>query len=216
MTYNPPEYWTERLGASGLDLRGVGNCSLSHAMNQQLHEAAWNVLKTEAEKHGIQWPNCRVLDIGCGTGFYGTHLAGMGVKDYTGIDITDVLFPTVRCLLPTTYRLIRCDATKDALPEGPFDVVLMIDVTQHIVDDAAFGRACEAIKNCLAPKGYLFVTSWLDAGARASEYERSRDLSAYEKAFAGWTISKPVRFRDKWLLCIESPGEERNGLRKDD
>ena len=88
---------------------------------------------------------------------------------------------------------------------GPFSLALMIDVTQHIVDDAKFFATMKVINDALLPGGTFIVTSWLDAGKRDSYYEKSRDIGYYEKAFDGGSFSAPKSFADKFIFSIRKP-----------
>ena len=202
--YDPETYWKNRLGHFGFDLRGAGRIDLTTGQNEDMHREAWGILRGAMGNP----PLGRVLDIGCGQGFFAERLAEAGVQQYLGVDVTDVLHADMARRLPPHFRLKKLDIGKDNLPDEKFDVALMIDVTQHLVDPAAFAHAMQEVSRHLAPGGLFLVTSWLDPSARCSSYERSRGLDDYRAAFPGWTFAQPVRFRDKWLLTIRAPQEE--------
>jgi len=158
---------------------------------------------TLAQANGVDFQKDRILEIGLGNGFYAQMLQKQGVSPdrYLGLDITDVNFAAIRRMAPG-FRLERCDITATK-PAGRFDVVLLIDVTQHIVDPVRFVDAMKNIQACLAPGGVLIVSSWLDSAARDSFYEKSRDLATYQSAFSGWQISDPLAYRDKWIFTVK-------------
>ena len=202
--YRAAAYWSARHSSFGFDRRGVGDLTRSDEDNRREYDEAHPVFQAMCERDGIDLAAARLLDIGCGTGFYcEAHRAGGGT-DYTGVDITDTLFDE----LAQRYdgaRFVRCDVTAEELA-GRFDVITMIDVTQHIVDDDAFEFAMFNIRRHVNPGGFAILTGWLaDQPARRTLYEVERPLSAYQAAFEGWTLSDPVRFRDKWLFSIRAP-----------
>ena len=59
-----------------------------------------------------------------------------GANHYLGIDITDKLFEQLRETLPTA-EFRQLDITSQRL-DGLYDLITMIDVTQHIVSEKQF------------------------------------------------------------------------------
>ena len=198
--YDPARYWSERLGGFGFSLRGVGNKRLTDAQNELDYRAAAVVLLGLCRDAGVDFAGASVLDVGCGTGFYAEALRRMGVRSYLGVDITDVLFGPLRTKLPG-FEFRRLDASREEL-DGLFDLVVMIDVTQHITAEDGFSFAMGNVRRHLAPGGVFVVTSWLDARARGSFYEVSRPMAAYLREFPGWQFSTPLPFRDKFIFTI--------------
>lgn len=196
-------FWRERHARYGADdLRGVGRESWTHDDNARDYDAAWEVVR--AACGDLDLTRARVLDVGCGTGFYAGRLRAAGVADYTGVDIAPTLLPTLAARHPG-FRFRQVDLTRDAPGGGPYDLALMIDVTQHIVRDDDFARAMAHLRDALAPGGLLLVTSWLAPRARSlSFFERARPLAAYQTAFPAdrFDLAAPAPFRGKWLLAI--------------
>jgi SAM-dependent methyltransferase len=103
----------------------------------------------------------RLVDIGCGTGAVLRKLADFG--EAVGIEASEVLLATARAA--------GLDARKGALPDdlpiaaGWADVVLLLDVIEHLDDDAAALRAAGRL---LTAHGVLVVTvpayPWLWSG----------------------------------------------------
>ncbi len=111
----------------------------------------------------------RVLDVGCGGGILAESLAAFGA----GVTGTDVVEKNIRIAtlhaaqqnLDIDYRM----ETASALAEGgeTFDVVLNMEVVEHVADFAAFMRDCCRL---VAADGVMFVAtinrnplSWLFA-----------------------------------------------------
>lgn len=210
--YRSRAYWTHRLGRHGLGLRGVGCDSLSDEENRRMYEQARTQFLELCRDEVVELPAARVLDVGCGTGFYAGILAEAGCRQYVGVDITDALFGELRQRFQGfTFRRLDVTETGAAAQDlaGPFDLILMIDVTQHITEPARFSAAMQAIRRNLAEGGVFIVTSWLDAAARHSFFEVSRDLTAYKNEFPGYRFSAPRPFRDKFIFAIRPQTSER-------
>lgn len=196
-------FWGERHARFGADdLRGVGRESWTHEDNARDYAQAWEVVRGACGD--LDLARARVLDVGCGTGFYAERLRAAGAVDYTGVDIAPTLLPGLAARL-AGFRFRQADLTRERPGGGPYDLVLMIDVTQHIVTDEGFAAATGHLRQALAPGGLLLVTSWLVPRARRlSFFERARPLSAYREAFppAEFDLAAPLPFRGKWLLRV--------------
>jgi SAM-dependent methyltransferase len=94
----------------------------------------------------------RILDIGCGAGATLRELARLG--DACGLD-------TEPSAVEAAARRSGCDVRLGRLPEsvpfeeGAFDVVTLLDVLEHIEDDAA---SLATIERLLKPGGILLCT----------------------------------------------------------
>lgn len=198
--YDAEQYWHDRLAEYGMGLKGVGNYGLSEEENRQDYQQARETFLSVCREQKVDFANSRILEIGTGSGFYTRIVAENGGRDYTGADITDALFPALQKEFPA-FRFLKRDAAAEEL-EGRYNLIIMIDVTQHITTDERFTFAMENVRTHLEPGGVFIVTSWLREGLRTSFYEVSRTMQAYEQAFPGGLISKPVPFRDKFLFTI--------------
>lgn len=72
-----------------------------------------------------------------------------------GVDITDALFPTLVKRFPD-FKFIRRDVTSDLI-DGKFDLILMIDVIEHIVSEEKLYFAMGNVQRCLAESGCFLV-----------------------------------------------------------
>lgn len=205
-SYDPARFWKDRHLRYGFDIRGVGNVDLSVEENQRMYSEAKATLLSHWEHEAVDCARVSMLDVGCGQGFYADAFWERGGLQYCGIDITDVLFPSLEMRHPG-YRFRILDVCREDIP-GTFDVVLMIDVTQHIVDEDLFVYAMRNVRSHLAAGGVFFVTSGLSPErVRRGLHVVDRPLNAYREAFPGYDFGEPVAFRDKFLLTVrDRPG----------
>jgi glycosyltransferase involved in cell wall biosynthesis len=207
-SYDPREYWSQRHRRFGLNARGVGNCTLSENENSEVYRQAKRVFLDYCRSNGISFQGASVLDIGCGNGYYTEICSELGVGHYTGLDITDTLFPPLQYRFPS-YRFCQLDITCQP-PDSSFDLILMIDVTQHIVDDAKFSQAMRNIHDHLKDNGIFLVTSWLSPQRiQRGPHETARPLEFYQREFPECEFLEPVAFRDKSLFAIRAKPSRR-------
>lgn len=93
----------------------------------------------------------RLLDIGGASSLYPAVLAEWG--SVTVVEPDGECVETAKAVLGTDIRQGRLP--DDLGVEGPFDVISMLDVLEHIEDDQ---RALEVVRSLLAPDGRLILT----------------------------------------------------------
>ena len=101
----------------------------------------------------------RLLDIGCGGGLLSEPMARLGFA-VTGVDASAENVAVARVHaeeggLDVDYRAATAEALL-AEGAGPFDVVLAMEVVEHVADPAAFLRTCARL---VAPGGVLIVAT---------------------------------------------------------
>jgi SAM-dependent methyltransferase len=103
-----------------------------------------------------------VLDVGCGSGENLAALAETGRYELSGVDISKEGVELTRKRLPSAHLVAVLNVEETSLPEK-FDLVMSIQVVEHIVDDVA------ALRNMAAmARRYIFVST-LAGRMRASE-----------------------------------------------
>jgi len=100
-----------------------------------------------------------LIDIGCGGGLLAEPMRRMGF-DVTAIDASSENIGTARAHaeqvgLDIRYRASTVEQMVDA-GEGPFDVVLTMEVIEHVADPGEFVRTCSKL---VKPGGIMIVAT---------------------------------------------------------
>ena len=155
--YDAATYWEDRL-RKRFDLAGVGHGSLGPQHNARMYRARQQTLALALQSVGRSLEGCRVLDVGCGSGFYTEYCLRSHVRQYVGLDIAQVSVEMLRRQYPQLRFMIGDISDKRLLPGSNFDIVLAADVLFHIVDDEAFSLALANIAVWLNPGGLLVLS----------------------------------------------------------
>jgi SAM-dependent methyltransferase len=95
-------------------------------------------------------PQCRVLDVGPGSGLFGRALRVQGVAQICAVEIDQA----TRQRLHTVYDEI-VEGLSDLKPHTGFDIVLLLDVLEHMADPESFLRE---LQKHLAPNAKLLIS----------------------------------------------------------
>lgn len=200
--YDARCYWEDRFSKYGFSLKGVGHEGFSEDENLRMYKDAENVLVEILRNERLNLEDIRVLEIGCGTGFYTKVLNKLQVRKCVCIDITDVLFDELRKEFPE-YMFIKKDITDGAIV-GPFDLILMIDVIQHITKKRKFDNAMKTIKGALSSHGIFIVSPIHKRSRRQLFYTRSWSLDDINNIFGEYDLESLIPFRRHKLLIIRN------------
>jgi 2-polyprenyl-3-methyl-5-hydroxy-6-metoxy-1,4-benzoquinol methylase len=95
----------------------------------------------------------RILDMGCGTGWFTKELAELG--DAVGVELSEAAIAMAKSQYPGP-AFVAGNVLNMPLPPAEFDVVVSLEVIAHVEDqDRYVTRAAEALK----PHGYLVMTT---------------------------------------------------------
>jgi SAM-dependent methyltransferase len=204
--YDAERYWHDRFAKYGWSLKGPGHEGWSEKKNEEVYAKAGQQILELCRDNCDRFPYVRVLDVGVGTGFYTRMCRDGGVRNYLGIDITDLMFEKLAKEF-TEFRFAKMDVSRAQIC-GQFELILMIDVVQHIVDDAKLDFAMNNVKGCLAENGLFILSGIIGKSKRHLFYVRSWSLEDIRSRFAGHEVSDPIPFRDNNLVLIrkKSPG----------
>jgi SAM-dependent methyltransferase len=203
--YDASGYWRDRFAKYGRSIRGPGDEGLSEQENQAMYLAAADTFRAVCLRQKVAFDRTDALEIGVGTGFYTGVLHEAGVRSYLGVDITDVLFQKLRVDYPAA-RFEKKDVTLEALG-GQFDLIVMIDVIQHIVTEEKLARAMGHVRDSLKPGG-LFLVSAVHPTAVSRKhlyYVRFWSEQLLRDLFPGHEFGELVPYRDSHLLSIRKP-----------
>jgi len=209
--YIPEKYWEERLNEN-FSLSGVGHLGFGLEYNIWLYKARVHELKGLLIKNNIICKGKKILDIGVGTGFYINFWEKLGVKQITGIDITNKSIEELQKKYPN-HRFIKGDISNldcnKMFPNEKYDIITAFDVLYHIVNEKDFENAIENIKR-FSHKGtiVLIVGNILKEYKPARGHENDRTLSYYKKVLNSYSIEikeiKPIFYFMNTPIDIEA------------
>jgi len=113
---------------------------------EQRHEAILSLLQS------LPLAGARILDVGCGSGWYTEKLSRCG--EVTGIDLSEVAVATATARFPHLTFQQGNFCTMDLPPEH-FEVVIAQEVFDHVEDQVAF---LERVSFVLKSKGYFVLS----------------------------------------------------------
>ena len=141
----------------------------SHSLEQERVGTAARLLR----------PYGSVLDVGCGYGRLATAFCDAGY-DYTGIDVSGVAIETARLLEPRGTYVVG--SALDAEFERRFDLVCVLYVFVHFVDDSDWARLLSQLTGLVAHGGgLLFADSFPRRTERPAQHVVHRPLRLYRE-----------------------------------
>jgi SAM-dependent methyltransferase len=183
MGYVPEIYWEERL-TKKFTLSGAGYSSKSIAFNKWVYRARVRCLERALEKCGIEPLGKRILDIGCGTGFYIDFWQSKKPSFIAGIDITKKSVSELKRKYPQCRFEILDIGEKRLFDVEKFDLISVFDVLFHIVDEKRFENAIYNMKQCSHPGTCVLITDTLGkVSVSRANYVRIRSLTRYLELF---------------------------------
>ena len=172
------KFWNQRYKQYGFDIMYCGNKGRTKKQNFERRMKKIEALSKFMKKLNVN-SNFSVLDIGCGVGIFTNFFFKNRFKNYKGIDLTKGVINNLKNKFPR-YNFKQRDIGKDAI-DGTYDLIIMISVTQHIINDKHFKFAMNNIQNSLNKNGLFLVTDMANVDRRDSLYTRRRPLSYYKK-----------------------------------
>ncbi len=141
-----------------------------------------------------------ILDVGCGSGENLARLAGAGSYSLAGTDISAGGLELAQRRVGPDVPLRELDIEHARLPET-FDLVMSVQVVEHLVDDVA------AIRNMAAMAGRYVYTSTISGRMRRSERAigHIRNYSAVELARKHELAGLEVLWVRGWGFPFYSP-----------
>lgn len=159
MAYDSTAHWQE-LYLTHFELAGSGYTELGESYNRWLYKLRVKVFnKAVAESGIIIDKNSRVLDIGCGVGFWVKVFQKKGIGKLVGFDLTRISIERMQAEFPQ-YDFFQQDISAEVMQNEAFDFINCFDVLWYL-DDADFERAFANLKILSKSGSYLFITDIL-------------------------------------------------------
>lgn len=204
--FNEAEFWKARLGEGGVNLQSVGYRSLGSTFNKWMYRVRHHLMQREMARLPI---GQRVLDVGCGTGFYIDLWAASGrVPD--GIDISPASIEALRGKYPA-YTFVCGNITEESLLlASAYDAISAFDVLFHLVDDKEYADALKNINSHLKPGGYFLYTENLPVSRVSYKHQvsRSREEVIESLTREGFRVIREVPM----FILMNRPISSRNPI----
>ncbi|MBN1263539.1 MAG: class I SAM-dependent methyltransferase [Candidatus Pacebacteria bacterium] len=98
----------------------------------------------------------RILNTGCYNGWFEQAMLKKGAREVVGIDVNQAFVKMARKAV-TQAKFLKMSALKLNFPSDRFDLVTILDVTEHLPKNQ--GKACfQEIKRVLKPGGRVLIS----------------------------------------------------------
>ena len=193
--YDPQTYWTRLHRESSL--RAVGQSGLPVPFNEHLYAIGRrNLLRFIRRYHLFDPPPAHVFDAGAGTGYWTALWLAMGAGEVDGCDLAESAADRLRADFPGRFTAGDIADPGVVPATGSYELVTVMNVLLHIVDDDRFEAATRNLASAVAPGGAILLaepvlTHTAERPLRPGASSRARALDRYERAFgaAGLTLA---------------------------
>ena len=122
--------------------------SLKNVGDMALKRRARNIIMGLELKSGN-----KVLEVGCGNGYYLSLLNRIGIKlSLTGIDIDELALKDAKKFInDKKVKVMMASASKIPFPNDTFDKIVMSEVIEHVTDDEV--KVLKEVNRVLKPAG---------------------------------------------------------------
>jgi SAM-dependent methyltransferase len=184
---DPQSYWNTRHREHRDSLRGPGCILLGEAANEDDYAVKWEhvrgVLDREVARGAV-----RLLDAGCGTGWFTARTATLGFADVDAADFSSTAAEIARRNAPAAS--VRVAALHEITSTAPYDVVMCIDVLFHVVDDEMWARSVANLAELTGTRGALVIQDALNETGEppSARHVHFRSLASYRSALPEWEL----------------------------
>jgi len=213
MTSVQKDYWEERL-AKTPGLSGVGFLGLGKNYNDWLYRIKRAVFLRTMRTTGLDFGASKVLDVGCGTGFFIERWKELGVRNLVGVDLTNAAVENLRPKhRDATFYQLDIGGPLHTLHPGTFDIVSSFDVLYHIVDDVKYDTAIGNISSLLKPGGrFVWSDNFVHEATKRGVQQVCRSLQEIESILAAKGLE--VVERRPCFYLMNTPVDSSNPLGK--
>ena len=184
---DPKSYWEARHGAHQDSLLGPGCIQLDEEANRDDYEAKWDQLRLVLERE-VQAGATRILDAGCGTGWFTRRAAKLGFAEIDAVDFSTTAAEIAQRTAPTSR--VRVAELDQITSTEPYDVVMCIDVLFHVVEEAMWARSVNNLAALAGRNGALVIQdSFNETGKpQPASHVRFRSLPIYQRELREWHL----------------------------
>jgi len=152
--FNPQQFWDERFRTHGHT--GESDPILYAYDQQQRLDAIQRALAGAGVTVAA---HTKILDVGCGTGDMIARLSDYYQPEITGIDLSPATIAYTRQRFATNpkVKLLASSLEELDFPAASFDLVIGINILQHILEPGSFAQAISRMTDVLRPGGHILV-----------------------------------------------------------
>lgn len=171
-------FWDQRHRALE-PFRSGGHIARTERENVAFYDARLGMIHQLLGEFGGGPGRNTLLDAGCGKGWFSHALARSGFR-VLGLDSSPRAIDEARTSDADERTVFAQGDLTDAPIFGAFDVVIVVDVLFHVLDDSHWTRSVESLASACAPGGTLLVTdTFMDTTADLGGYIRLRPPAMY-------------------------------------
>ncbi|HNQ12224.1 MAG TPA: class I SAM-dependent methyltransferase [Bacteroidia bacterium] len=204
MIYDNQQYW-KNIHQQFSGLRAVGRIGLSAVFNSYKYKSEQNsfqsVLVKEIIPRAKNKAKTRVLDVGCGIGFWTNSVKQLFEKhsvtaEYSAMDISPDAVRNMQINFKDV-QVVELNLCEDHsfYSNNSFDLIICNYVLHHITKDQAFEKAMNNLCSMVNPGGYLVIMDAILSRSYSPYY--AIDTATYQ----GSGLSRPVQLIDS--ICVK-------------
>jgi len=176
------DYWDTRHGAEA-NLRSGGNIGLSEEGNELIYALRVGRLIEVLEFESAPTAPLRILDAGCGKGYFSRALASFG-HEVDGIDTSEEAIADCR-ELAEERQSFAVSSLAEWCPSYLYDVVVCIDVLFHILEDEEWEASVRNLGHLVRAGGRIVLAEHAaDVDRVWARHQKTRAASRYATLLA--------------------------------
>jgi SAM-dependent methyltransferase len=208
--FDPNRYWEQRL-TEAYTLGSVGWIGLGESFNRWMYAVRRRVFRRVVRQSIGNLSEVRVLDVGSGTGFYLNAWRELGVRDLSGADLTSTAVTRLRVAFAgAPIHQLDIGGSTDQLPDDRYDIVSIMDVLYHVVDDERYAQALHNLSRLVRPGGKLILSENCVSQTQVGVHQVSRSRRQIEGILRDAQLA-PVLLRPVFFL-MNTPVDSESAI----